>query len=198
MDARYKSAIITVGDGRGFVVNAGRDRCIITAAHCLPSLPLAHLMSQTEERTYTNLVSAIGDNKKITVECLFADPVGDIAILGEPDGESLYDECDRYREFAEAISPIKIRKSRKANSGEKVWVLDLAGKLLPATVTEVLPRKFLLSGVTFDGGMSGSPVLSDDGFAVGLAAISEDDERNTDQQSIHLPIHLPGWFFTKA
>src|SRR6266478_3682185 len=38
---RLKSGVITVGDGRGFVVEGAGERLVITAAHCVPSLPLA-------------------------------------------------------------------------------------------------------------------------------------------------------------
>jgi hypothetical protein len=33
------SAVIAVGDGRGFVVGNRREPYIITAAHCLPKFP---------------------------------------------------------------------------------------------------------------------------------------------------------------
>ena len=35
------SGVITVGNGRGFVVEGAGERLVITAAHCLPSLPPA-------------------------------------------------------------------------------------------------------------------------------------------------------------
>ena len=38
---RLKSGVITVGHGRGFVVEGAGERLVITAAHCLPSLPPA-------------------------------------------------------------------------------------------------------------------------------------------------------------
>jgi hypothetical protein len=37
---RLKSGVIAVGHGRGFVVEGAGERLVITAAHCLPSLPL--------------------------------------------------------------------------------------------------------------------------------------------------------------
>jgi hypothetical protein len=33
---KAKSALVTVGDGRGFVVTCRQDRLVLTAAHCLP------------------------------------------------------------------------------------------------------------------------------------------------------------------
>jgi hypothetical protein len=35
MAQRTKAAVITVGDGRGFVIARGSGRLVITAAHCL-------------------------------------------------------------------------------------------------------------------------------------------------------------------
>ena len=79
-----KQAVITVGKGRGFIID-GDPRMIVTAAHCLPRLPPAHGASYTEERTYQNLVGHIGEAQQtIWGECLFADPVADIAVIGEP------------------------------------------------------------------------------------------------------------------
>jgi hypothetical protein len=40
---RLKSGVITVGHGRGFVIEGAGERLVITAAHCLPSLPPALL-----------------------------------------------------------------------------------------------------------------------------------------------------------
>jgi hypothetical protein len=33
------AGVVTVGDGRGFVVEGGHQRYVITAAHCLPERP---------------------------------------------------------------------------------------------------------------------------------------------------------------
>src|SRR4051812_5465416 len=75
-----KRAVVRVGDGRGFVVEAGGDRIIITAAHCLPNFPPCASFSYTEERTYADLVGKIGTTPTVWAECYFADPIGDIAV----------------------------------------------------------------------------------------------------------------------
>src|SRR5437867_2361147 len=95
-------SVLKVGGGRGFVVNGDRDRLIITAAHCLPRFPPCHGLSYTEERTYAKLLGPLG-RKKPTVwaECLFVDPVADIAVLGPPDGQELYDEWGAYERLVE-------------------------------------------------------------------------------------------------
>ena len=54
-------AVITVGQGRGFVVEAVRQRLVITAAHCLPDFPPSAAYSHLEERTYQDLSAPLGD-----------------------------------------------------------------------------------------------------------------------------------------
>jgi hypothetical protein len=90
------NAVITVGDGRGFVVEGEREtRLIITAAHCLPSFPLCHGASYLEERTYQALLGPLGEKPTVWTECLFVDPIADIAVLGQPDNQDeLYDQGD--------------------------------------------------------------------------------------------------------
>jgi hypothetical protein len=99
------NCVVRVGDGRGFIIEhcvkvrplprlrnrrlpmrkwAAR-RLVITAAHCLPKLPPACTTSYTHERTYQNLLGTLGGNATVWAECLFVDPVADIAVLGAPD-----------------------------------------------------------------------------------------------------------------
>ena len=39
---------------------------------------------------------------------MFADPVSDIAVLGEPDGQVLWNEARAYGRLMEAVTPIAI------------------------------------------------------------------------------------------
>jgi len=106
MNLPSPACVVRVGDGRGFIceyristeglprLRTARwrkflvRRVIMTAAHCLRNLPPAHPFSNTEERTFPKLISTLdGSRKDIWVECLYADPVADIAVLGQPDGQ---------------------------------------------------------------------------------------------------------------
>jgi hypothetical protein len=69
---------------------------VITAAHCLPDLPSPNPASFFEERTYAACLGALGANPTVWAECLFVDPIADIAVLGEPDSQALSDENDAY------------------------------------------------------------------------------------------------------
>jgi len=56
-------AVVTVGDGRGFIVSGERERFIITAAHCLPGFPPCCSFSTPEERTYAAFVGPLGERQ---------------------------------------------------------------------------------------------------------------------------------------
>jgi hypothetical protein len=82
---RLKSGVITVGQGGGFVVEGAGERLVITAAHCLPSLPPALPSFGLEARTYGPLLARRGEEPRAWAVCRFVDPIADIAVLGSPD-----------------------------------------------------------------------------------------------------------------
>jgi hypothetical protein len=82
---RATASVLQVGDGRGFLVEVANQyfdypkRSIVTAAHCLPKMPPCHTGMYLNENTYSNLVGPLGEKPSLTVECLFADPISDLA-----------------------------------------------------------------------------------------------------------------------
>jgi hypothetical protein len=119
---KEKQAVITVGGGRGFVVEGDLERrYVITAAHCLPLLPPAHGASKAEERTYQNLLGLLGKEPSVCAECVFADPVADVAVLSEPDGHELSDEWETYGELTEKAGAIPIADTPRP-SVESHWL----------------------------------------------------------------------------
>jgi hypothetical protein len=54
------------------------------------------------------LLAPCGEKPSIIAECLFVDPVTDIAVLGSPDNQSLPDEAEAYQRFAEAATALAI------------------------------------------------------------------------------------------
>ena len=83
-------SVLTVGGGRGFVVETKReDRFIITAGHCL--LRPSHAASCTEERTYAKLVGPVGGEPTVWAESVFVNPVDDLAVLAPLDNQELGD-----------------------------------------------------------------------------------------------------------
>ena len=87
----WKPAVIRVGDGRGFIAEAGRERIVITAAHCLPFQPPAASITGWDERTYKSLLGPLGKPPRIWCEVLFVDAVADLAVLGTPETQELAD-----------------------------------------------------------------------------------------------------------
>lgn len=177
-------------------LNPYRDyRLVITAAHCLPKLPPAHAMSYTSDRTYAELLGTLDGSKKgVWAECLFVNPVADIAVLGCPDGQELGDEADAYDELAENAPALRIGKARSGPG----WVLSLDGQW---TRTAVRVDSFIGgTSLSFNGpnaaGMSGSPILNDSGRAVRVVVVGSVREgKPPDEYEVQpmLTRDLPGW-----
>jgi Trypsin-like peptidase domain len=188
-----KNAIIKVDDGRGFIIEANKERVIITCGHCLPFFPPCHGLSYLEERTYPALLGSIGDAPPtIWAECLFVDPIADVAVLCGPDSQALYEEAEKYEELTDELPVIKIRAATK---GQPVWVLGLNGEWRQGIVGFVSNRRL---GIDIDAkfieaGMSGSPILSMDAHAVGIVALGSNEIPGSYQLAPALPGSLPVW-----
>jgi hypothetical protein len=117
MRTGLSSAVVKVGDGRGFIIRHRvkirpskipglrmrkfSERClVVTASHCLPKLPPACSASYEEERSF-RLLGTLDGKPNILAECLFVNPVADIAVLGAPDGQTFFDEAAAYDELTE-------------------------------------------------------------------------------------------------
>ena len=160
------AAVVTVGGGRGFVVGTKRgDRLVITAAHCLPHLPTGFSIAYTEERTYAELLSPLGQPPSVWAECLFVDPIADIAVLGSPDGQGLPSQADDWDNFTEAAG---VLNTGPCPAEAPAWLLGLEGMWFESPLTcegralwlHQRPRPI-------ESGMSGSPMIVDD-RAVGV------------------------------
>lgn len=121
------NAVIRVGDGRGFIVqDAGRmrlgwrnaDNIVITAAHCLPSLPRP---LRDWEHTYKNLLSPLGQEPSVWAACFFFDPIGDIAVLGPPDDQELSDEYNAYTALVGADAVTDHRHAEGPPAYSRAW-----------------------------------------------------------------------------
>lgn len=211
-----KRAVVTVGDGRGFVMEmppashmkgyTAMCRIVVTAAHCLPHLPPTMSFALSREKTYTGLLGPLGTSKpSIMAECLFVDPVADIAVLGEPDGQTsqaFYDASLAFEKFIQKRAALSLSTSNivKPMTG---WLLSLDGHWSKCTITasrSLLPPPRALwateaiAGIF--GGMSGSPILLDDGRVIGVfcTAIGESDKVPTGGgPQPRLTHHLPWW-----
>ncbi len=171
-----KRAVVAVGDGRGFVIETTLqkrflNRLIVTAAHCLPRLPPALATSDIKEQTYKELLGGLADREpKVWAECVFADPVADIAVLATPDSQELYDEASAYDELTNEASALRIVDAPEQGPG---WLLTLDGRWV-ACVVQHFGGPIMISDAAepIMGGMSGSPILDSDGAAMGVVCCS--------------------------
>ena len=193
---KLTAAVLQVGDGRGFVVETletERYRLIITAANCLPFLPPAHPALYIAERTYRRLLGPLEAEPTVWAECRFIDPVNDIAVLGAPDGQELAHEADRYEALTEAAPPLRIAE---APGRGPAWLLGLDGQWGRCAVRHLGGGLWISDATTgIAGGMSGSPILTAEGAAIGVVCVSgggPDDEMHTEGgPNPRLAWHLP-------
>jgi hypothetical protein len=127
---------------------------------------------------------------------LFVDPIGDIAILGSPDNQELCEKANAFDELVGSITPL-----RTAKPGDEGWLLSLHGGWFRCTIERVGPLGPLwlsnLEGKVI-GGMSGSPILSSTGKAVGIVCTSAEDDRGVAHEphgpNPALDRNMPKWF----
>jgi hypothetical protein len=84
------------GNGRGFVVQARerfQQRYVITAAHCLPRVPGPPGFRNEWEETIGEVLGPLGEEATVWAECVYVDPIADIAVLMTPDTQSLFKEA---------------------------------------------------------------------------------------------------------
>lgn len=189
-----KRAIVKVGAGRGFAVQGVRDRLVVTAGHCLPVFPPCHSASYTEERTYKNLLGPIGEKPAVLAECLFADPICDVAVLGPPDGQEFFDECEAYETLMDAATVLPIADAPRDGPA---WLLSLAGRWFRCNVRHGGGRLWISDAADgIVGGMSGSPIVAEDGSAIGIVCTSggrAGDVHTEGGPNPRLTHNLPGW-----
>ena len=175
-DNQLTSAVLKVGDGRGFVIKRrmNGDRIVITAAHCLPFFPEPHPAAFTEERTYKRLLGPLGAEPTVMAELLFADPIADIAALGAPDGQVFGKEVDAYEALVAAARPLTIAEAppqRGYHAAEcEARVLSLDGRWRDGRVERRDGWLSFSPEELFEGGMSGSPIITMTGEAIGVAS----------------------------
>jgi hypothetical protein len=201
---KAKRAVVTVGEARGFVVRDEREPSmprlfVITAAHCLPFFPPCASQSHTEDRTYKKLLGPLGEKATVWAECLFADPVGDIAVLGSPDNQELQSEADRYDALTGAAIPLPIGN---APEDGQALLLSLDGRWFRCTAQHSGAALWLFSAAEgIVGGMSGSPIVAEDGSAIGVvcnAAGGQDGVQRDSGPAPRLAYHLPAGLCPKG
>lgn len=186
LDPLFPDATIQVGSARGFVTEADGpfplypgERIVITAAHCLPQLPPPFPV-ELEDNTYANLLGPLRGEKTVWAECLFVDPVADVAVLRRPDNQELSEEAEAYERLTESVTPFSIIRTlarpphfaRKTFVEVPVLVKGPGGHWLDAVAVRyglgiaIEPKEII------EGGMSGSPILDPKNPNCAIAIVS--------------------------
>jgi hypothetical protein len=205
--------VIQVGDGgRGFIIATEEARYVVTAAHCLSDLPPAHAASYTHERLCAHFIGALDGPRNVWAECVFVDPVADLAVFCEPDNQQFPDEAQDYCRLTESATPFALRKlgfrrqrhrlpdgqimsgPRKAVS--EALMLSLDGEWFSCWITSAGRALWIEDAAQpIRSGMSGSPIILPDGSAIGVMCVSTEREGGPNPA---LFASLPAWLVREA
>ena len=168
-----KGTVITVGKGRGFVVEHRGEHLVVTPSHCLPWLPSGFGIAYSEEHVYRNMLGPLGSAPTVACECLFINPIADVAVVGVPDTQTFSDEADAYRALLEYAAPFRITEAPEKCRG---FLLSLKGEWFGCQVQWMKridgPLWVSKPAQPIEGGLSGSPIVSETGNAIGILAAS--------------------------
>jgi hypothetical protein len=187
---RLESGVITVGHGRGFIVEGAGEPLVITAAHCLPFLPPASPSFGLEARTYGPLLAPRGEAPRAWAACRFVDPIADIAVLGPPDAP----HADDYKALMAAATalPIGDRLRHPVNFWAPARLLSLDGRWFSCTIRHFGgPLWITHAAQRVLGGMSGSPIVTEAGTAIGVVCTTTSPREGG--PNARLSDNLPGW-----
>ena len=212
--------VLRVGAGRGFVIETNDARYVVTAAHCLPELPPAHPGSHLHERTYKDFFGALDGSRNVWAECVFVNPVADIAVFGEPDSQALSAQAEAYRDLTDNATPFALGRLRYRRSvyrlpdgttvpgngtaTSKALMLSLEGEWFSCRIVSIgVGRSLWISNAAqpIRGGMSGSPIILPDGSAVGVMCVSMAPEGTEHREGGPNPVltaALPAWLAREA
>jgi hypothetical protein len=135
---------------------------VITAARYLPTLPLSFAGILPKDRFYLKSLGPLGAVPTVSAECLFADPVADLAVLCIPDE---HEEAAAYEKLVNSSVTVPIRNSPEKGYG---WVLSLGGEWLRIEVDYWGEDRIVITSEKgkiddlIQGGMSGSPIISEE------------------------------------
>jgi len=168
-----KGTVITVGKGRGFVVEHRGEHLVVTPSHCLPWLPSGFGIAYSEEHVYRNMLGPLGSAPTVACECLFINPIADVAVVGLPDAQTIADEAAAYRALLEYATPFRITEAPEKSRG---FLLSLKGEWFGCQVQWMKridgPLWVSKPAQPIEGGLSGSPIVSEAGNAIGILAAS--------------------------
>jgi len=112
-----------------------------------------------DDAIYRNLRGTLESTKLgVWAECLFADPVGDVALLGVPDNQRFEDLTDAYEELTSSVPALRVKNARRK---QQAWLLGLDDEWISDRMSRCLAHDLEPTP-----GMSGSPIVASDGAAI--------------------------------
>lgn len=140
------------------------------------------------------------DVERAVATCLFVNPVADIAVLGQPDNQALWDEADVFDSLVEAVPAFRVAHPqldhRHSPPKGSASLVSLNGELMPCTIRRY-GATLLTYGARTVGGMSGSPIIAPDGSAVGIVVVGSNGPYTGDGPHPILTEQLPGWLLNE-
>jgi hypothetical protein len=164
-EAKWDAAMITVGHGRGFVVDGICGRFVITVGACLPEAP------PKGEPRYPDLLGSPQGGQRVDARCIFFDSVSDVAVLQY----TSLKESDGYRSLMDTTTPLSIASFVGLRLG---WLPSDSGIWRPCMLVAVLGCVAVFNGRKRGRltAPAGAPVLAHDGTAVAIVPASGSEE----------------------
>jgi hypothetical protein len=157
-------------------------------------------------------------------QCVFVDPIADIAVLCAPDNQDLAEQAKAYEALVyEAVTPFTIAEPPSKPIPEEVidvgeeeamrecgaFLLSLEGEWFPCRVRHYSNEPLMIHDAArgIMGGMSGSPIITEDGKAIGIVCIGTclgiivvrpEDDPTEGAPNPRLMGNLPGWFLVET
>lgn len=196
--AEASRSVLRVGDGRGFVVAGDGATYVVTASHCLPHLPQCGSYL-TDKQTYQALLGPPGaETTPVWADCVFVDPVSDIAILGCPDrvlryvdDPAVFDQWQAYQDLVDKTVSVSIRP---VEPPEPAWLFGADAKHWFRCYVRGRQSLWIVEAAEpICEAMSRSPILGADGKAIGICIGTGSDNLGNRRPNPGLVASIPGW-----